>query len=234
MSDNKRNGRGFNGKGYYIALILCAAAIGISGFMYYQNNSQQEDMLLQEDETQDQLILGTMGTEALEAISTQPAVTEGTTVPATQQPSTEPTKPVKKEPLKTGAPVSGETLAGYAMDCLSYNQTTRDWRVHNGVDIAAEAGTEVLAAADGEVYTVYEDDSMGYTVVIRHDGGYTTKYSSLSEEVMVKAGDKVTLGQTIGYAGDSALVESVLGTHVHFSVTFQDAPMDPAEFLSMN
>ncbi len=231
MSDNKRNGCGFNGKGYYIALILCAAAIGISGFMYYQNTNQKEDtLLLQEEETQAQLILGTMGTEALEAISTQPAVTEGTT-PTTQAPATE---PAKKEPLKTGAPVSGETLAGYSMDCLSYNQTTRDWRVHNGVDIAAEAGTEVLAAADGEVYTVYEDDSLGYTVVILHDGGYTTRYSSLSEEVMVKSGDKVTLGQTIGYVGESALVETVLGTHVHFSVSFQDAPMDPAAFLSMN
>ena len=61
------------------------------------------------------------------------------------------------------------------MDCLSYNETTRDWRVHNGVDIAAEEGTPVMAAADGQVYTVYEDETMGTTVVIRHEDGYTTK-----------------------------------------------------------
>ena len=119
------------------------------------------------------------------------------------------------------------------MEVLSYNQTTRDWRTHNGVDIAAETGTQVMAAADGEVYTVYEDETMGYTVVIRHEGGYTTHYSSLGEDVRVQAGDQVLLGDVIGTVGETALVETVLGPHVHFSVSYQDMPMDPAEFLNL-
>ena len=119
------------------------------------------------------------------------------------------------------------------MEALSYNQTTRDWRTHNGVDIAAEAGTEVVAAADGDVYTTYEDESLGYTVVIRHEGGYTTHYSSLGEDLRVQAGDQVQMGQVIGTVGSTALVETVLGPHVHFSVTYQDVAMDPAEFLNM-
>ena len=135
--------------------------------------------------------------------------------------------------LETILPVGGETIAAYAMDCLSYNETTRDWRVHNGVDIAADAGTEVCAAADGEVYTVYEDDSMGYTVVIRHDGGYLTRYASLSQDIPVKSGDAVSTGQVIGYVGDTALVETTLGSHIHFSVTHQDEPMNPADFLAL-
>jgi murein DD-endopeptidase MepM/ murein hydrolase activator NlpD len=118
------------------------------------------------------------------------------------------------------------------MEALSYNQTTRDWRTHNGMDFAAETGTEVKAAADGEVYTVYNDDEMGMTVVIRHDGGYTTHYSSLSEEVLVAAGDKVTLGQTIGTVGTTALMESALGDHVCFRVTLNGDVIDPAEFLN--
>ena len=230
MSDNKHTGRSFNGKGYYIALILCAAAIGISGYLYSRNNNQTEQTLLLQEEPQvEQEVLGTMGTEALEAIATQPAATEGT-APAATQPATQATQPGK---LKTAAPVSGQTLSGYSMDCLSYNETTRDWRVHNGVDLAAEEGTQVLAAADGEVYTVYEDDTLGHTVVIRHNGGYTTRYSSLAQTVLVKAGDTVTLGQPIGYVGTTALVETVLGPHVHFSVSFQDAPMNPEEFLEL-
>ena len=231
MSDNKHTGRSFNGKGYYIALILCAAAIGISGYLYSRNNTQTEQtLLLQEDPRVERDVMGTMGTEVMEAIATQPAATEGTT-PAATQPASQATQPGK---LKTGAPVSGETLSGYSMDCLSYNETTRDWRVHNGVDLAAEEGTQVLAAADGEVYTVYEDDTLGYTVVIRHNGGYTTRYSSLAQTVLVKPGDTVTLGQPIGYVGSTALVETVLGPHVHFSVSFQDSPMDPGEFLALN
>jgi murein DD-endopeptidase MepM/ murein hydrolase activator NlpD len=119
------------------------------------------------------------------------------------------------------------------MEVLSYNRTTRDWRTHDGVDIAAEAGTEVVAAADGEVYATFEDETLGCTVVIRHEGGYTTCYSSLSQDLRVKAGDKVAMGDVLGTVGTTALVETVLGPHVHFSVTYQDAPMDPAEFFSL-
>ena len=229
MKSKKTNGS-FSAKGYYIALILCAAAIGISGYLYSRNNTQTEQtLLLQEDPQVERDVMGTMGTEVMEAIATQPAATEGTT-PAATQPASQATQPGK---LKTGAPVSGETLSGYSMDCLSYNETTRDWRVHNGVDLAAEEGTQVLAAADGEVYTVYEDDTLGYTVVIRHNGGYTTRYSSLAQTILVKPGDTVTLGQPIGYVGSTALVETVLGPHVHFSVSYQDSPMDPGEFLAL-
>ena len=124
-------------------------------------------------------------------------------------------------------------MAEYAMDCLSYNQTTRDWRVHNGVDIAAAEGTSVLAAADGTVYTVYDDETMGTTVVIRHEDGYTTKYSCLAQEVMVAAGDIVTMGQQIGCVGTTALLESALDPHVHFSVTCDNEVVDPAEFLEL-
>ena len=225
MSDNKHN-RGINGKGYYIALVLCAAAIGITSYLYYRN-ADQEEITLQEPVT-DELMVDTVATEEIvAALATEPQV-EAAVPPATQA-----TEPTVKKGLQTTSPVSGEEIWGYSMEALSYNQTTRDWRVHNGVDIAAEAGTPVLAAAEGQVYTTYEDDSMGYTVVIRHQGGYTTKYSSLSENIPVKAGDTVTTGQTIGYVGDSALVETTLGHHVHFSVTYQDSPMDPADFLAL-
>ena len=42
---NKKFGRGFNGKGYYIALILCALAIGISGYLYYRNDTVEQPQL---------------------------------------------------------------------------------------------------------------------------------------------------------------------------------------------
>jgi murein DD-endopeptidase MepM/ murein hydrolase activator NlpD len=100
------------------------------------------------------------------------------------------------------------------------------------MDIAAEAGTEVKAAADGEVYTVYEDPQMGMTVVIRHEDGYTTHYSSLAEDVSVKAGETVKLGQTIGTVGNTALMESALPDHVCFRVTRDGETIDPADFLN--
>ena len=225
MSDNKRSRRG--GQGYYIALILCAAAIGITGYVYYRNAHQVEPVSLEETVgevpalIEDEVDVPVIATQPAPK-ATKPAATEATT-----------TAPTEKKPMKTMSPVSGDSIFGYSMEALSYNQTTRDWRVHNGVDLAAEAGAEVKAAADGEVYTVFEDDAMGTTVVIRHADGYTTKYASLAENVSVKPGDTVTMGQVIGYASDTALVESTLGTHVHFGVTCNDAPVDPAEFLAM-
>jgi murein DD-endopeptidase MepM/ murein hydrolase activator NlpD len=72
---------------------------------------------------------------------------------------------------------------------------------------------------------------MGMTVVIRHEGGYTTRYSSLSSDVAVSAGQDVALGQTIGTVGTTALMENALGDHVHFTVLKNDQTVDPAEFL---
>ena len=227
MSNNNKGG--VFGKGYYIALILCATAIGISGYVYYRNANKTETQL---QAAVSDAVVSAMPDEDMAVVVIQPQeIPEEDVKTAATEAAVAATQP--KTVLQTGSPVAGQTVAVYAMDCLSYNETTRDWRVHNGVDIAAEEGAEVCAAADGTVYTTFNDDSMGMTVVIRHNGGYTTQYSSLAEELKVSAGDSVKLGQSIGCVGSTALVETAIGPHVHFSVAYRDTPMDPAEFLSM-
>ncbi len=223
MKSRQSGSSKFSGKGYYIALILCAAAIGISGYLYYHNDNETDANLQQPTLGADAAV----PQEDVPVVATQPTLGN---LDSAAKPDTEDTKKL----LKTGMPVSGQSVAGYAMDCLSYNPTTRDWRVHDGIDIAAEAGTAVKAAADGTVYTVYTDDTMGTTVVIRHADGYITKYASLAKEVSVAPGDSVTLGQTIGTVGNTALLESAVGDHVHFAVTCNDVPMDPMAFLELS
>ena len=218
MSNNKAR-KFFSGKGYYIALILCAVAIGITGYLYYRNADPDDTLLSGEHIDAD----GTQP-ERIEAVATGPEQI------ATDPSATEGTKPAK---LLTASPVEGQVVAVYAMDMLDYNQTTRDWRTHNGIDISAEAGTKVKAAAAGQVYTVYEDATMGTTVVICHEGGYVTRYASLDPEVAVSAGDEVSCGDVIGCVGSSALLESAIGDHVHFSVICNDVPMDPQQFLDL-
>lgn len=218
MSKKKFTGS-VNGKGYYIALVLCAAAIGISGFLYYRN-ADKTDPSLQENPT-----VANPQDHDQAVVATNP---DGSVI-------TDPTNPgVLKPTMQTTYPVEGQTVAVYAVDSLTYNETTRDWRVHNGIDIAAEAGTKVCAAAAGEVYTVYEDEQMGMTVVIRHKDGYTTKYSSLAETVSVAPGDQVSMGQTIGEVGNTALLESALGDHIHFAVTCNGENMNPVDFLQQD
>ena len=213
MSKRKFTGNQ-SSKGYYIALILCVIAIGISGYLYYKNAGDSDPTLQDPSPTDNQNIA---------VIATDP---NGETTP-----STDPTNQAETK-LTTVSPVSGEVVAVYADDTLVYNQTTRDWRTHNGIDIAAEEGAEVCAAADGTVYTVYDDETMGTTVVVRHDGGYITRYASLSEEVSVAPGDAVTAGQKLGTVGQTALLECAIGDHVHFSVTCNGEDMNPTDFLN--
>lgn len=222
MRNEKSGGR--SGKGYYIALVLCAAAIGITSYVTRPNKNKEPDTppLLQAESAETD---SPQQTQALEALATE--APEESVVPSSAPRETKP------ETLRTAPPLSGSVTTLYAMDNLSYNETTRDWRVHNGVDYPGEQGDPVSAAADGTVVSVREDDSLGTTVVLRHAGGYETTYQCLEETVPVKLGDKVVLGQTIGSVGATALTESAIGPHVHFSVSYQDMPMDPADFLNM-
>lgn len=222
MRNEKSGGR--SGKGYYIALVLCAAAIGITSYVTRPSKDKQPDTppLLQAESAE---TASSQQTQALEALATE--APEESPVPSSAPQQTQPEK------LRTAPPLSGSVTTLYAMDSLSYNETTRDWRVHNGVDYPGELGDPVSAAADGTVISVREDDSLGTTVVLRHTGGYETTYQNLEETVPVQLGDKVVLGQTIGSVGATALTESAIGPHVHFSVAYQDMPMDPADFLNM-
>ena len=210
------NGRPTGGRGFPLVLGLCAVALGIAGYGLLSRQSPSEPP----EQTREVLSTERLPVQVPESVSSE----------TTQPPVTEPPEPQK---LSVCRPVEGEILAGYCAECLGYNETTRDWRVHPGIDIGAPAGTAVKAAADGEVYTVYEDDQLGCTVVLRHAGGYMTRYASLAKQPPVTPGQKVSMGDEIGKVGSTALMESALGDHVHFSVTKQDAVMDPEEFFAM-
>ena len=117
------------------------------------------------------------------------------------------------------------------MDELVYSETFEDWRIHDGIDIAAASGTAVLAASDGTVASVVQDPMMGMTVVIDHGDGYCTTYANLAETPTVSAGETVCAGAVIGAVGESALAESARGSHLHFSVTLDGDVVDPHEYL---
>ena len=219
MSNKKSNGK-LSAKGYYIALILCAVAIGISGYLFFRNS--QEPQTLQNNPSES---LETPR-EDVEAVATQPA-------PQTTQKPEQTTTPVAASKSKIVTPLAGNTALGYSMEALSYNPTTRDWRTHNGLDIAAAEGTAVVAAADGIVESVAQSDTMGMTVVIAHAGGYTTTYASLANDVSVSVGQAVEAGQKLGMVANTALLETALGEHLHFAVALNGKPMDPEEFLSL-
>lgn len=211
--------------GYYILLGLCLAAVGVSGYFLVSG------ALGETEQTQQVLSIPvTVEKEPGEQSRTESMVVEEPETTAPVQGETAQEAVLAQEP-EVILPVSGAVLQDYAMDRLVYHDTTRDWRVHGGVDLAAEPGQNVRAARAGTVEAVYDDEYYGTTVVLRHENGYTSRYCNLAEATLVSAGDSVTAGQVIGTIGATALIESAAESHLHFEVLQNGEPVDPAGFL---
>ena len=120
-------------------------------------------------------------------------------------------------------PVNGELSAGFGW-------RTNPWpEFHKGVDLAADYGTVVRAAAAGTVEEAgYSGDGFGIKVTIDHGNGYETLYGHLSR-VVVQPGQHITKGAPIAFVGSSG--EST-GPHLHYQVMKNGDPIDPQPFLS--
>ena len=134
-----------------------------------------------------------------------------------------------RPPLETGT-----VLKDFSADVLVFSETLQQYEVHEGIDLAAEIGTEVRAAAEGTVVKVYADDRLGTTVVLSHSGGYKTVYSNLAVLGTAEEGDEVEAGQVIGKVGATALFESADPSHLHFEVHKEDVKVDPSQVLGVN
>ena len=215
------------GKGFYIALVLCVAVIGISG--YY----------LADTVTPDAPAGGKAQVQVPEPKPTPRAQPKPAPKPAPKpepkpQPQLkdpEPEQKKDKKPVVYTWPVKGAVIREFNVEALSPDPTMGDWRTHEGMDIAAEEGSEVLAIGAGRVKECYEDGMMGTTVVVEHGDGVTSVYCGLAEELKIKAGDQVETGAVIGTVGNTALAESGMESHLHLETWREGGPTDPSYYL---
>ena len=139
----------------------------------------------------------------------------------------------KPQKLTMVSPVVGEVTKFHSVDTPVFSNTLNEWRVHTGLDIAANEGDGVFAAAEGKVTKVYNDPFLGKTVEITHDGGIVSIYSNLSAtDVSVSVGDKVISGAKIGTVGDTSLIELADEPHVHFEVKVGDVSVNPLDYIT--
>ena len=129
------------------------------------------------------------------------------------------------------SPLDGTTVTVFSMSELLYDETMADWRTHEGLDIAAEADSPVMAAQSGTVTAVYEDDFLGSVVVVSHDDDCSTLYANLAKAPEVSVGDTVSAGDVIGRVGGTALLETKEPDHLHFEVFSAGTPVDPMDYL---
>ena len=105
---------------------------------------------------------------------------------------------------------------------------TNRMRNHTGIDFELNAGSDVLATADGVVVVQRYGDKRGNFVVIRHDETFRTRYSHL-ETAMVKEGDVIRKGQVIGLVGSTGILSTT--PHLHYEILKNDTEVDPKNYL---
>ena len=124
-------------------------------------------------------------------------------------------------------PVKGEICGKHSEGELVKYEALNEWRTHDGIDIAAKAGTEILAAADGKILSVKNDPLWGTVVEILHDGNIVTIYSGLAPEISLKADDEIKAGEVIGKLGETNLAEVDKDSHLHFAMKENGKFIDP-------
>lgn len=109
-----------------------------------------------------------------------------------------------------------------------FNQQARN--PHSGIDIAAAEGARVIAPATGLVQATGHYFFNGNTVLIDHGQGLISMFCHL-KEIRVKRGEKVSQGQLIGLVGRTG---RATGPHLHWSVSLNNARVNPLLFIAEN
>jgi len=216
-------------RGFYILLALGLAIVGAAG--YVKNYTTEYGTQEQADETGAQMSLFSVP-PSVPAISQQ-VVAQPKPVPKKQTVTkvaaitTKPVETVQKLML----PLQGEMTKAFSADALVYSKTMQDWRIHTGIDIRGDVGTQVKSALDGVVTESIKDEMMGASITIKNSNGIETVYSNLQSNDLVKSGQTVKRGEVIGGVGATASSEIAEPPHLHFEVKKDGKYVNPFDFM---
>jgi murein DD-endopeptidase MepM/ murein hydrolase activator NlpD len=142
-------------------------------------------------------------------------------------------KPVPASPAtsaggKLRRPVSGPTTSRFGNRLDPYYHV---WQLHAGMDIAAPAGTPIVAAATGRVTQAGWAGGYGRYTCIEHgqfNGQRLTTCYAHQQAILVEPGQQVSVGQVIGRVGSTG---ASTGPHLHFEVRLGGRPVDPMPWI---
>jgi murein DD-endopeptidase MepM/ murein hydrolase activator NlpD len=108
---------------------------------------------------------------------------------------------------------------------LRFHPILQQWRVHKGIDYGAPTGTRVKATGDGVVEFTGREGGYGNLVVVRHSGGYSTRYAHLSGFASgIRRGARVAQGDILGFVGQTGWAT---GPHLHYEFRVNDQYRNP-------
>lgn len=163
----------------------------------------------------------------------QPPITDQNPPEDNEPEDTTPPAPEKPKATTFVSPLTGVVAKGHSLDMPVFSATLNEWRMHTGIDIAAEEGAEVFAGADGNVTKIYYDNYYGQSVEITHPDGIVSVYANLDgDTINVKVGDSVSTGSRIGKIGDTSLTELADEAHLHFAVKVNGVNVNPLDYIT--
>lgn len=147
----------------------------------------------------------------------------------------DPVKPTTStDPIIFDLPFENATISKqYTDKSLLYDNTTKLWCTHQGIDFACKEGTRILAVFSGTIEKIENSMMNGTTVYLKVSDELTVVYKGLSSNVSVKEGDKIAKGTLIGTA-TSFLSEKADGVHLHLELLKNNNLTDPTEYFSFN
>ena len=202
----------FRKEGFYLVLFLCLCVIATVAVVTTKKNKALE----QSNQSQNEF---TLNVDDKASTEEDVNVSTGTNVE-----------------VSFANPLDGSIARGYS---YPKPQAMSDGSSRNirGIDIKASVGTEVKAAAVGEVKEVSSKIEEGNYVVVAHANGLYTKYCNLSKDIRVNVGDKVTEETVIGTVGDSSKIftNNEFGEHLNIQVQDVDGKdLDPTTYFTFN
>ena len=203
MKNNQESKSFWKGKGFYLALTLVIAGAATASFLAINSMMDklgadpapqiqgEEDIPWQEEqhtpveEKQEDVPVAPTSPSS----SSKPQST-ASSAPSSSPASSAPAAPASSQPVQTpsfASPRAGAALQAFSGDELVFNDTMKDWRTHNGMDLAGAAGDAVTAPTGAVVARAYEDPQWGGVVEL-NAGKLTVRVCGLAD-IAVKEGD---------------------------------------------
>ncbi len=227
----KRAKRGFTA-GFYIVVACCLLIVGGASWFTLSRISATK---IPQNKTESKIEYKDNTSSYIESVPEIPEVTE---------PTEETEQNVSNAPYTSSQtsdtpvnfafkmPVEGKIIKDFSADRLQYSATFGDMRIHTGIDIECEKGTQVSACSDGTVSAVTNDSAFGTVVEIKHGNNITVKYATL-QDVTVKEGDTLKMGDIIGKS-TTVPCECSDKNHLHIEVLKDGKAVAPLKALGLS
>ncbi len=232
------------GKGFIIALAVSVAAVGFSTYYAYNSimnglgeGKDDDSLFLEVDKNQPNVPIdkGSPDNVSTSASTSNPPETAAGEATTAAEVTTEAPATAANNFFTAGSPralpLKGEVINPYSDGELVKSETLELWQTHDGIDIAAEEGTEIKAAAEGTILNVWEDPLWGICVSVDHKDGYVSSYCGVDKNVPVSIGTEVACGDVIAKVGNTAECECKLPSHLHFEVKKNGTFVDPMSYV---